>query len=231
MSDSWTALAKDYARSRIGYSPEIYQIIAQFGVRAGAGVLDVGCGTGLASAPFAANGYAVTGVDRSPSMLEKARAAIPEGTFVEGSAESLPFPNERFDLAISAQTFQWLDRARALAEMHRILRKPGVVAIWWKQLAATDPMTQLRDDTMRALGKTPPPHGLPSGFKEFYASAFSEQTLRVIPWRTAVPLDQYIGYERSRCKIREELGTALDAYFPELQARMRERYGHGNPSI
>ena len=41
-------------------------------------VVDVACGTGVAAAKFAAAGYRVTGVDRSPPMLDQARQRIDE---------------------------------------------------------------------------------------------------------------------------------------------------------
>lgn len=231
MSDAWLPLADDYARHRIGYSPEVYDTIAEFGLKRGASILDVGCGTGIASATFASNGFAVTGLDPSASMLERAREHVPAATFVEGSAEALPFPDERFDVVVSAQSFHWLDRARALAEAYRVMRRGGIIAIWWKHLMAQDPLTDLRAQTFKAIGKTAPAAGLSGGFKEFYASAFSNQTLRVIPWRTAISLEQYMGYERSRRSVREQLADAAELYLTELEARMRERYGFGNPSI
>lgn len=231
MTDAWVPLADDYARHRIGYSPEVYDTIAQFGLQRGATVLDLGCGTGIATATFASNGFTVTGLDPSPSMLEKAKHHVPSATFVEGSAEKMPFPNERFDLVVSAQVFHWVDRANALAEALRVLRPGGMIAIWWKHLMNQDPLTELRLETYRAIGKSPSPSGLTGGFKEFYAAPFVNQTLRVIPWRTAVSLDQYLGYERSRCSVREEMGDKRDLYLAELEARIRERYGFGNPTI
>jgi SAM-dependent methyltransferase len=41
-------------------------------------VMDVACGTGVAAAKFAAAGYRVTGVDRSPQMLAQAHRRITE---------------------------------------------------------------------------------------------------------------------------------------------------------
>ncbi|MBC3989455.1 class I SAM-dependent methyltransferase, partial [Streptomyces sp. AC563] len=54
---------------------------------AGARVLDLCCGPGVFTVPLARRGYAVTGVDRSPAMLERARALSAErsapATYVE----------------------------------------------------------------------------------------------------------------------------------------------------
>lgn len=230
--DPWMPLAADYAANRTGYSNELYDTIARFGLRRNASVLDVGCGTGIASAPFAANGFPVTGVDPSPAMLAQAKQLMPAAILVEGSAEALPFPNERFDLVIGAQAFHWLDRTRALAEAHRVLRPGGTIAIWWKHLMAQDAVGDVRNAAMRALGVEPPAEGLSGGFREFYASEqFIEQTLRVIPWRTSMPLDRYVGYERSRRSVRDALGDRAGEYFGALEQSLHARFGEGNPTL
>ncbi len=225
-------LAEDYAAHRSGYSNELYDTIANFGLRRGASILDIGCGTGIASEPFAANGFPVTGLDASASMLAKAKERLPSAGFAEGAAEALPFPDERFDVAISAGVFHWVDRPRALAEIERVVRPGGLVAIWWKNFMAEDPVQRLRDQTFRAMGKAPPVTGLAGGFKEFYASQrLTDQTLRVIPWRTTMQLDHFMGYERSRLSTRQVLGDRAPQYFEALEQRLRERIGGGNPQI
>jgi SAM-dependent methyltransferase len=231
-TDPWTQLADDYAVHRLGYSNELYDTIAAFGLRRGATILDVGCGTGIAGGPFAANGFPVTGVDPSEAMLAKAKEQYPNATFVQGAAEALPFPNERFDVVISAQAFHRVDRARALFEAGRVLRPAGTIAIWWKQLMARDATTDLREQTFRAMGVEPPVSGLSGGFKEFYAAShFMEQTLRVVPWRTSMPLERFLGYERSRLSTQETLGAKTGLYFTELELRLRERFGEANPIV
>lgn len=231
MTDEWAALAQDYASYRSGYSNELYDFIAQFGLRRGATILDVGCGTGIASEPFVMNGFPVTGVDQSEAMLAAAAQRLPSATFVKGEAEALPFPNERFDVVISAQTFHWLDRARALTEAYRVLRHGGMIAIWWKHLMTSDAVKATRDEVFRSLGKEPVNGALTGGFKEFYASQFTQQTLRVVPWRVATPLEEYMGYERSRCSVRKALGAQAEEYFRRLEASLRERAGGDNPTL
>ncbi len=231
MTDHWAVLAQDLATLRTGYSNELYDAIAAYGLRRGASILDVGCGTGVASEPFVANGFPVTGVDPSDAMLAVAQQRLPNATFTKGEAEALPFPNERFDVAVNAQTYHWVDRAKALSEAYRVLRKNGIVAVWWKNLMAYDPVKMARDEVFLSLGKEPAESGLTGGFREFYASQFKEQTLRVLPWRIATPLDEYIKYERARGVVHVALGNQLDEYIGRLERRLREQAGAGNPTL
>ncbi len=103
-------------------------------------VLDVGCGTGIVARQVAsrlgARG-AVTGVDPSPDMLAVARAAASrEGVameWLEGSAESLPFPGNSFDLVLCQFALMFFaDRAAALAEIRRVMTGTGrlLVSVW-----------------------------------------------------------------------------------------------------
>jgi ubiquinone/menaquinone biosynthesis C-methylase UbiE len=93
---------------------------------AGADVLEVGCGTGLLLERIARFARAAKGVDLSPGMLEKARGRGLD--VVEGSATSLPFPDEAFDATCAFKVLAHVrDIERALAEMLRVTRRHGVV--------------------------------------------------------------------------------------------------------
>jgi len=226
----WGAVAEAYDSGRTGYSNELYDTIAAAGLVRNAAVIDVGCGTGLASEPFALNGFPVTGVDASAEMLEFARRRVPEANFIEACAEELPFPDERFDLALSADAFQWFDKPRALAEMHRVLKHGSVVAIWWKLPMTDDPVRRLRDDVLTEFTSEAPPAGL-AGFREFYAAPLREQALRVLPWRVSLPLSRYIKQEESSCTLRSILGDRLKDYASRLREVLEERYGSGDPAL
>ncbi len=96
-------------------------------------VLDVGCGAGV-DAIFAAKMVgstgAVSGIDLVPEMLARARenarlAGVANITFIESSAEKLPFPDKSFDVVISNGVFNLVvDKQKALKEVSRVL-KPG----------------------------------------------------------------------------------------------------------
>lgn len=100
----------------------------------GESVVDVGCGTGsLAIAAMRRVGPAgsVYGVDASAPMIararNKARKAGVEASFEIGVAESLPFPDARFDVVLNTVMLHHLPknaREQCVGEMRRVL-KPG----------------------------------------------------------------------------------------------------------
>jgi SAM-dependent methyltransferase len=94
-------------------------------------VLDVGAGTGtLAAALAERHACKVWGVDSSAEMLEVAQARAPRGVgFKLGAAEALPFKDRWFERAVLRLVVHLLDRPRAFAELRRVLRPEGKVAI------------------------------------------------------------------------------------------------------
>ena len=63
----------------------------------GARVLDLGCGSGIPSTKVLADRFEVVGVDFSTAQIEKARANVPDATFIVGDLTEVEFPNESFD--------------------------------------------------------------------------------------------------------------------------------------
>ncbi|MFZ4506241.1 MAG: class I SAM-dependent methyltransferase [Fimbriimonas sp.] len=97
---------------------------------AGMRVLDVGCGEGRWCRRLAGEGAITVGLDPAAEFLELARARHPEGTYVEGVAEALPFPDEAFDLVVSYVSLVDIPDAEAgLTEMVRVLRPGGHLLI------------------------------------------------------------------------------------------------------
>ena len=102
-------------------------------IRVDDAVLDIGCGAGVdtivAAMMVGLTGRAI-GIDLVPEMLEKAREnakmmGLENVTFVETSAEKMPFQDVDFDVVISNGVFNLIpDKLSALAEVIRVL-KPG----------------------------------------------------------------------------------------------------------
>ena len=99
-------------------------------VRPGDAVLDVACGTGDLALEASARGARVTGLDFSPEMLERARRKSCAVEWVEGDALALPFDDGSFDAAtIGFGVRNLADAGRGLAELRRVLRPGGRIAV------------------------------------------------------------------------------------------------------
>lgn len=214
------SLAPAYDQFRTGYSDELFDALQEYGLSAGDRVLDVACGTGIASSELAARGCQVTGIDISEPMLSFARKRIGESTFLLAQAERLPFASATFDAAICAQAFHWLDQPRALAEMIRVVRRGGTIAIFWKQMIRGDAMRIIRDDAAKELGIGPFDELLPDGLSLIEASALEDQRLRVIPSIVTMATADFIGYERSRARAHMKFGNLLERYLELLAKRL-----------
>jgi SAM-dependent methyltransferase len=104
------------------------------GVAPGARVIDVACGSGATALLLARELRCVTvGVDLGARAIEQARHATRPGErvhFLLGDAEALPTPDASFDVALSECSLcTFADKPRAIAEMARVVRPGGTIAI------------------------------------------------------------------------------------------------------
>ena len=137
-----TSAAEAYEASLVPglMAPWAELIVSSAQIRAGASVLDVACGTGIA-ARYAARRSGphgrVVGVDVDQGMLSVARAVSKqEGLSIEyeyASASELPFETESFDAVLCLQGFQYFpNRLQAMSELRRVLRtgSPLLIVTW-----------------------------------------------------------------------------------------------------
>jgi arsenite methyltransferase len=101
-------------------------------------VLDLGSGAGtdsLVAAQMVGEDGSVRGIDMTPEMLAKSRAAalemgVDNVEFVEAEAERLPFPDAAFDVVISNGVIDLIpDKDAVFAELFRVLRPGGRLQI------------------------------------------------------------------------------------------------------
>jgi SAM-dependent methyltransferase len=134
--------ADDYERYMGHWSRAVGEkFLAWFDPPAGAQWLDVGCGTGafsqliLRGAP-----QSIVGIDPAAAQIDYARKMFPGLTFEIADSMDLPFGDNTFDVVASALVFHFIpDRARAFAEMKRVLKPGGRVGGYtWKRTATVD---------------------------------------------------------------------------------------------
>jgi demethylmenaquinone methyltransferase/2-methoxy-6-polyprenyl-1,4-benzoquinol methylase len=108
------------------------QALQRAGLAAGMRVIDIGVGTGLVAseaAKIVGDPTLVCGVDPSPQMMANAR--VPAGVqLLNGSAESIPFPDNHFDFLSMGYALRHISDLRvAFLEFHRVLKPGGKICL------------------------------------------------------------------------------------------------------
>ena len=133
----------------IGYLQMVRTLIEEAELRPGEAVLEIGCGSGVLARWLArrtAGRNRITGVDINPYLLREAKGLTRqeglEGAieFREGNAEALPFADDSFEVAMSVTVIEETDADRMLAEMVRVTKPAGRVAVIARALDMASPM-------------------------------------------------------------------------------------------
>lgn len=128
------------ARFKASVAPDdvrLCAVLRAFGDMTGLRVLDLGCGKGRFAARLVERGARVIGLDVSSAMLGQARGLAR----VRGTARRLPFAAGSFDGVVAIEVFEHFSAAGlddALAELKRVLRPGGLLAVVDKNAGALD---------------------------------------------------------------------------------------------
>jgi SAM-dependent methyltransferase len=128
--------AEAYERARPDYPPETLEPLR---LSPELVIVDLAAGTGKLTRLLAGSGATVIAVEPVAEM----RAALPASVQVlEGTAERIPLDTASADLVTVAQAFHWFEGDAALAEIHRVLRPGGRLALVWNRRVTEDPVNQ-----------------------------------------------------------------------------------------
>jgi ubiquinone/menaquinone biosynthesis C-methylase UbiE len=118
----------EYGLAEMARQPVERAVLGLFASLVDGPVLDVGCGTGLATAHLHGLGVDITGVDLSPGMLDVARRSCPDVEFEVASMLALPHADAAFAGVVAwYSTIHVPDNLlpTALSELARVLRPGG----------------------------------------------------------------------------------------------------------
>jgi SAM-dependent methyltransferase len=127
VAESFGSDAERYDRARARYPVAMVEAIAA--ASPGRGVLDVGCGTGIAARQFQALGCRVLGVDPDVRMAGLARRFGVEAEVAK--FEDWDPAGREFDAAIAGQAWHWVDPVAGAAKAAQVLRPGGRLALFW----------------------------------------------------------------------------------------------------
>ena len=141
--NSESRLYSGIAGSYHQYAPKAFggfiePLMEMAGLQKGQRVLDLGTGSGqvaLAAARLVGDSGKVIGLDIAPGLIQKAKeqaetVGLSRVEFVQGDAEQIDFADDSFDVVLCHfGLMHFPDQDKALAGMHRALRKGGRVAL------------------------------------------------------------------------------------------------------
>jgi SAM-dependent methyltransferase len=124
-----------YDEVRPGYPEDLFDdIVSLSRIQPTGRILEIGCGTGQATVPFARRGYHILCIELGENMAAVARRNLEGYSHAEvrtGVFEETLLQEGTFDLAISGTAFHWLDPAVAYPKAAGALRVGGSLALFW----------------------------------------------------------------------------------------------------
>ena len=206
------------------YSVRLAPVFADFaGIGAGQRVLDVGAGTGALTAELARLDADVAAAEPAPSFVAALRSRLPSADVRQAGAEDLPWPDASFDAALAQLVVTFMSDAPAgVAEMRRVVRPGGVVAIcMWDR----DGMEMLAaiGRTQQALGSEGPStearrlYRTREEIESVFGDGFADVTTELLSVEAA-----YTGFDEFWDALNGQIGPA-GAWAASLDGEQRAR--------
>ena len=129
--DHFSHQAQAYAQARPNYPAELFDYLQNL-VGAQARVWEAACGSGQATVDLAARFAWVEGSEPAAAALALA-PKLPNVRYQQLPAEQCDLASASVDLVVVAQAMHWFDQAAFFAQVRRVLRPGGVLAVWCYQ--------------------------------------------------------------------------------------------------
>lgn len=132
LAGSFDRAAERYERGRPGWPEEA---VAALGLPPEAVVLDLAAGTGKLTRVLLGRFARVVAVEPLPAMRAILEREAPRAEALAGTAEEIPLPDGAVDAVLCGEAFHWFDGPRAVAEIARVLRPGGPLAVLFNRPA------------------------------------------------------------------------------------------------
>ena len=232
---TFDAAADRYHRARPRYPAELLdRVCGVAALRPGDRVLEVGCATGIATEPLAERGLDVTAVELGPALAAEARrrlARFPAVDVVEADFDRWSPGDDRFDAAVAATSWHWLDPATRCDRTADALRDGGHLAIWGATHVLPvggdpffDEIQAVYDEIGEPGAPTPRPGELPTIVDEIEGSErFAVVHVEQFDWETAYDADGYVELLETFSGHIAMAPWQRERLFGEIRRRLAER--------
>lgn len=135
-------MADIYLETRPGYPEQLIEDVIQLsGIPPVGRILEIGCGSGNATIPFAKRGYEILAVELGPRLANIAKEqcrTYPKVMIINMAFEDCPLEASAFDLAISADAFHWIVPEIGYPKVAKALKPGCSLAFFWNVRCKTD---------------------------------------------------------------------------------------------
>jgi SAM-dependent methyltransferase len=229
-----------YDRARPIYPAQVFDdLVALAQLRAGARVVEIGCGTGQATLPLAERGFEVVCIELGEQLAAVARrklGAFPAVEIINAPFETWEPANAAFDAIVAFTAFHWIDPALRYEKSASLLREAGALALVAPQHVlpadGDEFFTEVQEDyeaVVPSEEKTqagPPPHPDAVGDlrDEIEASGlFSNVAVRRYVWDVIYTADEYIAVLDTYSGHRALDDETRQRLFERIYRRIRAR--------
>jgi ubiquinone/menaquinone biosynthesis C-methylase UbiE len=130
LAEQFASIADAYESGRPDYAPAVVgALAAELGLAPHAAVLDLAAGTGKLTRALLRGGLDVIAVEPQAPLRELLAEHVGAERVRDGVAEAIPLADACVDAVTVADAFHWFDQAAALAEIRRVLRPGGGLAV------------------------------------------------------------------------------------------------------
>jgi SAM-dependent methyltransferase len=229
-----------YDEVRPSYPAALYADLTELsGIGPGSRLLEVGSGTGKATAAMAGQGYQIVCLEPGASMAAVAQAKLAPLAGIEvvnATFEAWEPGRARFDLIFAATSWHWVDPAVRYRKAASLLGPGGALAVWaacHAFPAGFDPFfteIQLVYDALTgpsAMPWPPPqPPDVPDLTAEIEASGcFGDIAIRRYLWEHRYTAEQYVSLLDTFSSHLTMDRSARDALYAEVRERIARRPG------
>ncbi len=222
-ADHFSGVASGYARSRPRYGADIFSWLATL-PRRRTRAWDVGTGSGQAAVGLARHFERVVASDASAAQIAAA-APDPRIDYHVALAGESGQPAASVDLVTVAQALHWFDTEAFYAEVRRVLRPDGAIAVWTYALPALNDaaLDRALHDFDEAVGRWWPPERrhVDSGYRTL-PFPFDEIPAPTFHLEASWSLEAFVAYLRTWSAVtRCQEATGVDpvaAHHPALAA-------------
>ncbi len=237
-AETFDRVAELYDAARPSYPAQLFQALAgAAGLAPGDPVLEVGCGTGKATAGLLALGLDVTALDPGENLIQQARRRFGDAEglrFVTAPFERWAAPAEAYRLVASAQAWHWIAPEASFPKAADTLQPGGVLAVFGNCPCDLPPEV---DDALAAPfvkhglprpGAVPEVAYRPAGpIAGLFAASGRFEAARhaVFAWMWRKTVDQHMDFLRSRSDIQMIPAETREPLLADLRPALRAALG------